>query len=308
MLMLLLMTMLASPASDSLEAFKAPYPAPVDTVLVGDRPIAYHEAGTGEETVVLIHGLGSNLALWRETIPALSENFRVLALDLPGYGLSGKDEVPGTMDFFSDTVVQFMNTHGVDRAHVVGLSMGGHVALTVALDHPERLDRLVLVSPAGIETFTDQQGVALKSVYTPQAILAAPEAALQQNIAMNFASYDPERFGWLLEQRLALTALPDAAAYATANARSVAGMLDAPVAHRLDDIAAPTLVLYGTEDALIPNAMLNPHLTTADVAEEAAERIPNATLDLIKDAGHLPQLEQPEVVNQHLMTFLRRER
>lgn len=308
MLMLLLMTMLASPASDSLEAFKAPYPAPVDTVLVGDRPIAYHEAGTGEETVVLIHGLGSNLALWRETIPALSENFRVLALDLPGYGLSGKDEVPGTMDFFSDTVVQFMNTHGVDRAHVVGLSMGGHVALTVALDHPERLDRLVLVSPAGIETFTDQQGGALKSVYTPQAILAAPEAALQQNIAMNFASYDPERFGWLLEQRLALTALPDAAAYATANARSVAGMLDAPVAHRLDDIAAPTLVLYGTEDALIPNAMLNPHLTTADVAEEAAERIPNATLDLIKDAGHLPQLEQPEVVNQHLMTFLRRER
>ena len=308
MLMLLLMTMLASPASDSLEAFKAPYPAPVDTVLVGDRPIAYHEAGTGEETVVLIHGLGSNLALWRETIPALSENFRVLALDLPGYGLSGKDEVPGTMDFFSDTVVQFMNTHGVDRAHVVGLSMGGQIALTVALDHPERLDRLVLVSPAGIETFTDQQGVALKSVYTPQAILAAPEAALQQNIAMNFASYDPERFGWLLEQRLALTALPDAAAYATANARSVAGMLDAPVAHRLDDIAAPTLVLYGTEDALIPNAMLNPHLTTADVAEEAAERIPNATLDLIKDAGHLPQLEQPEVVNQHLMTFLRRER
>lgn len=308
MLMLLLMTMLASPASDSLEAFKAPYPAPVDTVLVGDRPIAYHEAGTGEETVVLIHGLGSNLALWRETIPALSENFRVLALDLPGYGLSGKDEVPGTMDFFSDTVVQFMNTHGVDRAHVVGLSMGGQIALTVALDHPERLDRLVLVSPAGIETFTDQQGVALKSVYTPQAILAAPEAALQQNIAMNFASYDPERFGWLLEQRLALTALPDAAAYATANARSVAGMLDAPVAHRLDDIAAPTLVLYGAEDALIPNAMLNPHLTTADVAEEAAERIPNATLDLIKDAGHLPQLEQPEVVNQHLMTFLRRER
>ena len=308
MLMLLLMTMLASPASDSLEAFKAPYPAPVDTVLVGDRPIAYHEAGTGEETVVLIHGLGSNLALWRETIPALSENFRVLALDLPGYGLSGKDEVPGTMDFFSDTVVQFMNAHGVDRAHVVGLSMGGQIALTVALDHPERLDRLVLVSPAGIETFTDQQGVALKSVYTPQAILAAPEAALQQNIAMNFASYDPERFGWLLEQRLALTALPDAAAYATANARSVAGMLDAPVAHRLDDIAAPTLVLYGTEDALIPNAMLNPHLTTADVAEEAAERIPNATLDLIKDAGHLPQLEQPEVVNQHLMTFLRRER
>lgn len=308
MLMLLLMTMLASPASDSLEAFKAPYPAPVDTVLVGDRPIAYHEAGTGEETVVLIHGLGSNLALWRETIDPLADHFRVLALDLPGYGLSGKDEVPGTMDFFSDTVVQFMNAHGVDRAHVVGLSMGGQIALTVALDHPERLDRLVLVSPAGIETFTDQQGGALKSVYTPQAILAAPEAALQQNIAMNFASYDPERFGWLLEQRLALTALPDAAAYATANARSVAGMLDAPVAHRLDDIAAPTLVLYGAEDALIPNAMLNPHLTTADVAEEAAERIPNATLDLIKDAGHLPQLEQPEVVNQHLMTFLRRER
>jgi len=307
MLTLLLMTLLASPASDSLEAFKASYPMPVDTVVVNDRPIAYHEAGTGDETVVLIHGLGSNLALWRETIPALSEDFRVLALDLPGYGLSGKADVPGTMDFFADTVVQFMDALEVDRAHIVGLSMGGQVALTLALAHPERLDRLVLFSPAGIETFTDEQGGALKSVYTPRAILAAPEAALQQNIAMNFSTYDSTRFGWLLEQRLALSALPDAEAYAEANARSVAGMVDGPVAHRLDEIAAPTLVLYGADDALIPNPMLNPHLTTADVAEDAAERIPNATLHLIKDAGHLPQLEQPEVANRHLLTFLREE-
>lgn len=306
--MLLLMTLLASPASDSLEAFKAPYPAPVDTVMVDDRPIAYHAAGTGDETVVLIHGLGSNLALWRETIPALSEDFRVLALDLPGYGLSGKDDVPATMDFFADTVVQFMDAHGVDRAHVVGLSMGGQIALTLALTHPERLHRLALFSPAGIETFTDQQGLALKNVYTPRSILAAPEATLRQNIAMNFATYDSERFGWLLEQRLVLTALPDVEAYAAANARSVAGMLDGPVKHRLGEVAAPTLVLYGAADALIPNPMLNPHLTTADVAEEAAERIPGATLHLIEDAGHLPQLEQPEVVNAHLLAFLREER
>ncbi len=305
MLTLLLMTLLASPASDSLEAFKAPYPTPIDTVMVDDRPIAYHEAGSGDETVVLIHGLGSNLALWRETIPTLSEDFCVLALDLPGYGLSGKDDVPATMDFFATTVVRFMDAHGVDRAHVVGLSMGGQVALTLALDHPERLERLALISPAGIETFTDQQGLALKNVYTPRAILAAPEATLRQNIAMNFADYDPERFGWLLEQRLALTALPDAEAYAAANARSVAGMLDGPVAHRLKDVTAATLVLYGADDALIPNAMLNPHLTTADVAEEAAERIPNATLHLINDSGHLLQLEQAEVVNEHLIAFLR---
>ena len=305
MLTLLLMTLLASPASDSLEAFKAPYPTPIDTVMVDDRPIAYHEAGSGDETVVLIHGLGSNLALWRETIPTLSEDFRVLALDLPGYGLSGKDDVPATMDFFATTVVQFMDAHGVDRAHVVGLSMGGQVALTLALDHPERLERLALISPAGIETFTDQQGLALKNVYTPRAILEAPEATLRQNIAMNFADYEPKRFGWLLEQRLALTALPDAEAYAAANARSVAGMLDGPLAHRLKDVTAATLVLYGADDALIPNAMLNPNLTTADVAEEAAERIPNASLHLINDSGHLLQLEQAEVVNEHLIAFLR---
>lgn len=304
MLTLLLMTLLASPASDSLEAFKAPYPTPIDTVMVDDRPIAYHEAGTGDETVVLIHGLGSNLALWRETIPALSESFRVLALDLPGYGLSGKDEVPGTMDFFANTVVRFMDAHGVDRAHIVGLSMGGQIALTMAIAHPERLNRLVLISPAGIETFTNQQGLALKNVFTPRSILGAPEATLYQNIAMNFANYDPERFGWLLDQRLALSALPDAEAYATANARSVAGMLDGPVVHRLDEITAATLVLYGADDALIPNPMLNPHLTTTDVAESAAERIPNATLHLIDDAGHLPQLEQVDVVNEHLLTFL----
>jgi len=108
--------------------------------------------------------------------------------------------------------------------------------------------------------------------------------------------------------RVEVPALPDVEAYAAANARSVAGMLDGPVKHRLGEVAAPTLVLYGAADALIPNPMLNPHLTTADVAEEAAERIPSATLHLIEDAGHLPQLEQPEVVNAHLLAFLREER
>ncbi len=305
MLSLLLMTLLAAPAADSLEAFKAPYPSPVDTVMVDDRHIAYHEAGSGDQTVLLLHGLGSNMALWRETIEPLAERYRVLALDLPGYGLSGKEDVPATMDFFADTVVGFMEAHHVDTVHLIGLSMGGQIALTFALSYPELVDRLVLISAAGIETFTEEQGMALKSVYTPEAILGAPEEMLQQNIAINFASYDHEQFGWLLDQRKALTALPDADLYAEANAKSVAGMVDGPVFDRLGEISAQTLVLFGKGDALIPNQQLNPHLSTETIADRAREALPNAEVHLIESAGHLPQLERSKETTDLIHRFLR---
>ena len=125
------------------------YPAPISHVEVGGRALAVYDSGGGGEPVVLIHGLGTNLAFWRETIPALeAAGHRAIALDLPGYGLSDKNAVSGTMADFASAVAGTMDALGLRQSDVVGLSMGGQIALTLALEHPDRVQKLALLSPA----------------------------------------------------------------------------------------------------------------------------------------------------------------
>lgn len=304
MLTVCLAALMAAPTSLADTTDLPFYPEPISAVEVDGRALAVYDTGGDAEPVVLVHGLGTNLAFWRETIPALeAAGRRVVALDLPGYGLSDKGGVSGTMADFAAAVAGTMDALDVPTADVVGISMGGQIALTLALDHPGRVRRLALLSPAGIETFTPQESAGMKALVTPAAVANTPEAQVAANIAANFDAYDEARDGWILEQRRAVMARDDFEAYAAANAASVAGMLDGRVFERLGDVEAPTLVLYGAGDKLIPNPYLHPDLTTEAVAE-AARAIPNATVEMVPDAGHLVMLEQPEAVNARLVAFL----
>ena len=278
------------------------YPDDVQTTPVDGREIAFVDRGEGEP-VLFVHGLGSNLSLWREALDAFDGSHRVLALDLPGYGLSGKDDVPGTMSFFAEVVTGFLDERGLDTVTVVGVSMGGQVGLTLALQSPERVRRLALVSPAGIESFTSEQAEALKNATTAKGIVNTTDEQVRQNTALNFAEWSDEH-AWLIEQRHALSERDDFEAYATANARSVAGMLEGKVRDRLGEIDVPTLVLFGAGDKLIPNQYLHENMTTADVADRARTALPNATVHLVADAGHLLMLERPAVFREHLRSFL----
>ena len=300
--LLLTLCLLAPMSADTTDAPLPHYPTPVDTVTVDGRAIAYYEAGEGAP-LLFVHGLGSNMALWRDALNAFAEDYRVLALDLPGFGRSAKDDVPGTMDFFAETVVGFLDAHGIDRVRYVGVSMGGQVGMTLALMHPERVAQLALVSPAGIEAFTAEQGTAIKNTMRAEGIMAADSAAVAQNVKLNFASWDAQH-QWLIDQRHALAQRSDFPAYAEANARAVAGMLDGPVRDRLEQLQVPTLVLFGAGDRLIPNRYLHPTMTPTDVADEARAALPHAEVHLVEDAGHLLMLEQPEAFRQYLRAFL----
>lgn len=306
MLALCLAALMAVPPSAPADTTDLPfYPEPISHVEVDGRALAVYDGGGEGAPVVLVHGLGTNLAFWRETIPALeAAGRRVIALDLPGYGLSDKADVSGTMPDFAAAVAGTMDALGVAEADVVGISMGGQIALTLALDHPDRVRRLALLSPAGIETFTEAESAGMKALVTPAAIANTPEAQVQANVAANFDAYDESRDGWILEQRRAVVARADFPDYAAANAASVAGMLDGPVVERLGEISAPTLVLYGAGDRLIPNPYLHPGLTTEAVADSAQSLLPHATVELVPDAGHLVMLERPDVVHARLVAFL----
>ena len=298
--LLLLMGSTPATAQESLPH----YPDDVQTTTVDGRSIAFVDRGSGPP-LLFVHGLGSNLSLWRETMAALDDTHRVLALDLPGYGLSGKDNVPGTMPFFADVIAGFLDDQGLDAVTYVGASMGGQVGLTVALNFPQRLHRLVLVSSAGIEQFTPQETEALKNVTTAEGIINSTDEQVKQNVALNFADWS-EEYVWLIEQRHALSGRDDFEAYAEANARSVAGMLENEVRDRLGEIDVPTLALFGTGDKLIPNSQLHPDQTTADIAAQARERLPNARVELVDAAGHLLMIERPALFREKLRTFLNR--
>lgn len=294
--------LMSPPTPDSLPH----YPDDVQTVTVDEHQVAFVDRGSGP-ALLFVHGLGSNLSLWRRSLDAFADDYRVLALDLPGFGLSDKQDVPATMPFFTEVVTGFLDERGIDAVTYVGVSMGGQVGLTMALRRPDRLRGLVLASPAGIESFTESEAEALRSATTPEAIAQMTDAEVKQSVAANFDTWSDE-YAWLIEQRHALAERDDFMDYARANAKAVAGMLEGEVHDQLDAVHTPTLVLYGAGDKLIPNSQLHPDRTTADIAARAREKLPDADVSLLDDAGHLLMVERPARFHEKVRAFLNSRR
>lgn len=268
--------------------------------------LAYTEAGSrGAETILLIHGLGGSRQHWQQNIPSLSPEYRVLAVDLPGYGDSPLQAVPNDslLHFFSASLLALMDSLSIPKAHLVGHSMGGQLAMLFALKNPGRVQTLLLAAPAGIETFTEAQAQGLNA-YARQAYpQKLPEAQIRQNYALNFYQM-PEAAEALIQERLQLNESAYFPTYAQVLIKAVEGMLQTPVADRLGALAHPVLIVFGEEDKLIPNRFLHPQLTTRAVAEKAQQAIPDSELILLPEAGHLLMVEQSEAFNQALQNFL----
>src|SRR5690554_6525675 len=132
------------------------YPYDVQKVEISNGiEIAYMDEGQGSETIIMIHGLGSYAPAWKKTIEGLKENYRCIAIDLPGYGISTQGDFSGSMTFFADAVNEFAEALNLDNVVLAGHSMGGQFAIVAALKYPELVSKLVLVAPAGIETFSE---------------------------------------------------------------------------------------------------------------------------------------------------------
>jgi pimeloyl-ACP methyl ester carboxylesterase len=264
--------------------------------------IAYQEAGKGRQTLLLIHGLGSYLPAWQENLEVLSKKYHCIALDLPGYGKSSKHRFV-SLDFYADMLKAFIEKKGLRRVVLVGHSMGGQIALTFALKHPALAEKLVLVAPAGIETFSEQEAQMLKQFTTAAAIAATPDALIEQNLKKNFVNF-PQKAAFMATDRIKMKEAPDFGLYCAAVSASVKAMLQEPVAQHLEKIQMPVLIIFGEEDGLIPNKILHPQLSTAQIAEEAQKKMAGSQVVLIPSAGHFVQFEQAEKVNQAILQWL----
>jgi 2-hydroxymuconate-semialdehyde hydrolase len=265
---------------------------------VGDLRISYVDAGDGP-TVLLLHGLGHSTHGWRKVIAPLAvAGYRVLAVDLPGFGYSDK---PGgySLEKYVDFVRGWLDLHDIDRAAIVGNSMGGAVAAAVAGLAPERTAALVLVDPGG---FGREVTWALRF-----ASLRLVRSALNHRLtpwkvrrALRFvyadrSLIDDEEVDRIIE----ISQLPGARAAFLEIAHKAIGLNGLRPGLGLGDIppeiTAPALILWGREDRIIP----------VSHAERAHQAVAGSELVIFEKCGHCPQLEVPQLFSQTVVDFLR---
>jgi pyruvate dehydrogenase E2 component (dihydrolipoamide acetyltransferase) len=239
------------------------------------------------DAVVLVHGFGGNLETWRMTLAALAASGRtVAALDLPGHGQSSRDVGTGSLGELAMTVLAYMDTVGIERAHLVGHSMGAATCLDVTDRAPDRVHSLTLVGPAGT-------GQKINADFIRGFITARSREQLKPLLRLLFA--DPALVtSQVIDETVAYKqgegvtdALAKIASSRYAGTRSGGALLDV-----LGTV--PTLVIWGADDAVIPAP------GPGDLAR------PGVEVHLLPGCGHMVQIEAAEEVNRLIDAFLSR--
>jgi len=177
---------------DKKEFDEFDYGYQIQKIKVRNLEVAIIDEGQSEQVLLLIHGLGSNAKGWIKNIPELAKKYRVIAVDLPGYGKSEKGHYPFTLPFYATVLTEMLDVLKIPKATLVGHSMGGQISMVTSLLFPERVDKLVLVSPAGFEKFTDGEGAWMKKAMTPEFVQDTPIRNIDTNLKSNFYRMTPD--------------------------------------------------------------------------------------------------------------------
>ena len=252
--------------------------AVLQTADVGGRKISYAGAGQDGDVVLLVHGYGGDRNSWLFLQEPLAARYQVYALDLPGHGTSAKDVGEGSLSVLADAVTGVLDALGAGRAHLVGHSMGGAVALAVAARDPARIASLTLIAPSGfgpeinagyLRGFADAQ--TRRELKTVIGQLFDDESLVTRQLVDDLLAY--KRLDGVDE---ALHALADTLLDGEAQRGDSAASLAAIGG------AAPVTVIWGRADRIIPAAQ--------------AEAVAGAVRHLIDGAGHMPHMERPAEV------------
>ncbi len=238
--------------------------------------------------VVLLHGAGGGGVLWGPVIRQFSEQFKTFVPDVVGYGETEKPDGAYDREFYADWLRRFLDAVGVDRASLVGNSQGGAIALKFALDHPDRVDKLVLACSAGLRI----SGVSVRALFEMlRANLFLSRRSVRR--LTRFLVHDTDDFP-----------MDDAVDYMLAVAESEGGRR--PMKNgkgkavrpfekdQLERIRRPALVIWGTEDRLMEYGM----------TRRAPNDLPNARVEFMTDAGHTPFIDKPYGFCNRVMSFL----
>jgi pimeloyl-ACP methyl ester carboxylesterase len=258
------------------------------------------ELGQGPP-LVFVHGLSGSWPNWLEQLPVFAQEHRVVAVDLPGFGNSPMPVQEISISGYARLLDRLFEKLGIDAAVVVGNSMGGFVAAELAIAFPQRVERLVLVSAAGISTHRDPRTTravpTLERLERILAIVGASLASRSETVArrprlrdatLNLVVRHPGRIP------AALAAEQLRGAGKPGFLQALQATIDYDLRDRFPEIACPTLIVWGDNDLVI---------SVAD-ADAFAGMIPGSRKVVFEDTGHVPMLERPAAFNALLRDFL----
>ncbi len=272
-------------------------------VEVAGAPVNLVEIGSGRP-VVFIHGHSGAWQNWLEQLPVFAAaGYRAIAFDLPGFGASPLPTEPITMSGYGRIVDGLLGQLGVSAAAVVGNSMGGFVGAELAIAFPHRVERLALVSAAGVATKYVGFPLGIMDRYSERVLgpmgrwlTPVPSRTEQlarrrrlRHLGFTLLSPHPEEIDPRLfyENALASGAKPG-------GPRAAAEIARYDFKDRLSEIACPTLIVWGDRDRIVPPSS----------AEEFGRLIPDSRVVVFADTGHVPMMERPDRFNQLLADFL----
>jgi aminoacrylate hydrolase len=262
------------------------------SVSIGDADIYYEEAGGGD-ALMLVPGLSGQGSFWSPQVEAFKGEFRVVVHDHRGAGRSTHSPIKYSVEQMAADTLRLMDALGIERAHLVGHSTGGAIGQVVALDHPERLNSLVLSATwAGPDPYFRRLFEARKDVLLTQGI----EAYLRASVLV---LAPPE---WVSRNDATIAELHRAQAASWPPPEVVASRIDAIVAfdrrRRMADIRVPTLVVVAQDDMVTPRFY----------SDELARGVPGAEYVVLEGGGHFAPQIQPDAYNRAVGAFLRARR
>jgi len=286
------------PADLNFEEFRAAIPHAAASRFAdveGIGRIHYQEKGTGR-ALVLIHGNNSSTYSWADVFDEFAREFRVVALDLKGFGFTAKPEGDYSIEAQAALVVRLLDRLGVERAALCGSSMGGAVALAVAVNYPQRVDSLILV---GSSAFTETRGESLAPAYLRwpyvggaiTALALASDSVVRDGLRRSF--HDESK---VTEERVAAYYRPLRTRGGQRAARLVREQRDyTRIENALDKIRRPTLLIWGAHD----------RLNLLEDGRRLQAKIRGAQLVVFENCGHLPQEEMPAAFAREVSSFMK---
>ena len=249
--------------------------------------IRYLESGSSDKTLVLIHGLGASCERWENVLPIFENDFKVIVPDLIGFGYSDKPTVDYTIDFFSNFLGKFLKSLAIEKTSLIGSSLGGQIAAEYTSANPNKVEKLILVSPSGIMK---------QSTFALDAYIMAALYPNEQSAKNAFETMDgtgtkiPKTTITEFITRMKL----HNAKFAFMS--TLLGLKNSePIIEKLKKIVSPTMIVWGADDPVIPIKFANDFVT----------HIENCKFFEMNDCGHTPYVQEPKRFALKVSEFLK---
>lgn len=251
--------------------------------------LSYDDLGEGQNPIIFLHGFPFDKSMWKDQLEALAPNYRVIACDIRGFGRSIDEITSLSIELFSMDLARFMAALGLKKAVICGLSMGGYVALNFQLKYPELVSALILCDT---QCISDTKEVADGRLIEIKEIEEHGSAEFNKKFIQKVFYKESLVEKKDLVEKLTGVVNSNSRHIIAEGLRALSGRTE--TCSTLSEIAVPVLIICGREDQVTP-------LVQSEYMHKA---IQGSTIKVIEKAGHVSNLEQPEIFNSHLIDFL----